>query len=61
VKDAVTPNEGIWFSLLVVTIVYTALGITAVQVLRSMARRWRDNDDVDLPTPYGPGSELVTP
>ena len=61
VKDAVTPNEGIWISLLVVTIVYTALGITAVQVLRSMARRWRENDDVDLPTPYGPGSELVTP
>ncbi len=59
VKDAVTPNEGIWISLLVVSIVYTALGITAVQVLRSMARRWREHDDVDLPTPYGPGSELV--
>jgi cytochrome bd ubiquinol oxidase subunit I len=61
VKDAVTPNEGIWISLLVVSIVYTALGVTAVQVLRSMARRWRENDDVDLPTPYGPGSELVAP
>jgi cytochrome bd ubiquinol oxidase subunit I len=39
--------------------VYTSMGIIAVRVLRSMARRWRESGDLDLPTPYGPGGELV--
>ena len=59
VTEAVTPNEGIWISLLGVALVYGALGVTAVQVLRSMARRWRELGDVDLPTPYGPDREPV--
>ncbi|HEY5874682.1 MAG TPA: cytochrome ubiquinol oxidase subunit I, partial [Ilumatobacteraceae bacterium] len=59
VEDAVTGNSGIWISFTAVVIVYTSMGIIAVRVLRSMARRWRESGDLDLPTPYGPGGELV--
>ena len=58
-EDAVTSNSGIWFSLAAVVIVYTSMGLLATKIIRGMARRWRESDDVDLPTPYGP-SELVS-
>jgi cytochrome bd ubiquinol oxidase subunit I len=51
-KDAVTDASGIWVSLSVVLVLYTALGISTVLVLRAMARRWREAEDVDVP--YGP-------
>jgi cytochrome d ubiquinol oxidase subunit I len=51
-EDAVTQASGIWVSLAVVIVLYTALGISTVLVLRAMARRWREADDVDVP--YGP-------
>ena len=51
-KDAVTDANGVWVSLAVVLVLYTALGITTVLVLRAMARRWRSADEVDLL--YGP-------
>jgi cytochrome bd ubiquinol oxidase subunit I len=51
-KDAVTDASGIWVSLSVVILLYTALGISTVVVLRAMARRWREAEDVDVP--YGP-------
>jgi cytochrome d ubiquinol oxidase subunit I len=51
-KDAVTDASGIWVSLSVVIVLYTALGISTVVVLRAMARRWREAEDVDVP--YGP-------
>ena len=54
VKDAVTPNGGIWISLSVIVVVYAALGVIATRVVRSMSRRWRENGEIDLPTPYGP-------
>jgi cytochrome d ubiquinol oxidase subunit I len=54
VEDAVTENSGIWISLTAIVVIYTAMGVAAAKVLRSMARRWRESDDVDLPTPYGP-------
>jgi cytochrome bd ubiquinol oxidase subunit I len=56
VEDAVTENSGIWISLAAIVVIYTAMGVAAATVLRSMARRWRESDDVDLPTPYGPPS-----
>jgi cytochrome d ubiquinol oxidase subunit I len=59
VEEAVTDNPGIWISLAAIIVVYASMGAIAVQVLRSMARRWRESDDLELPTPYGPGSELV--
>jgi cytochrome d ubiquinol oxidase subunit I len=54
VEDAVTENSGIWISLGAIVVIYTAMSVAAGKVLRSMARRWRESDDVDLPTPYGP-------
>jgi cytochrome d ubiquinol oxidase subunit I len=54
VEDAVTENSGIWASLTAIVVIYTAMGVAAATVLRSMARRWRENAEVDLPTPYGP-------
>jgi cytochrome bd ubiquinol oxidase subunit I len=51
-EDAVTEASGIWVSLAIVIVLYTALGISTVVVLRAMARRWRDAEDVDVP--YGP-------
>jgi cytochrome d ubiquinol oxidase subunit I len=38
----------------VIVAVYTAMTVGAAIVLRSMARRWRDGEGADLPTPYGP-------
>lgn len=56
VRDAVTPNGGIWISFTAILIVYAGLGLITVAILRSMSRRWRDNGEIDLPTPYGPSS-----
>jgi cytochrome d ubiquinol oxidase subunit I len=51
-EDAVTEASGVWVSLAVVLLLYTALGIATVLVLRTMARRWRAGAEVDVP--YGP-------
>jgi cytochrome d ubiquinol oxidase subunit I len=54
-EEAVTQADGIWFSFGLVLILYAGLGTTAVMVLRSMSRRWREagsSEDVD--SPYGP-------
>ena len=59
-EDAVTANSGIWISLVVMIAIYTSMGVIASRVLLGMARRWRADPDSDLPTPYGPGGELVT-
>jgi cytochrome d ubiquinol oxidase subunit I len=58
--DAVTGNSGVWISLVVMVVIYTSMAVIASRVLLGMARRWRDDPDSDLPTPYGPGGELVT-
>ncbi len=55
--DAVTQNSGVWISLTAIVILYLSMAVVATKVIRGMARRWRESDDVDLPTPYGP-SEL---
>jgi cytochrome bd ubiquinol oxidase subunit I len=53
-EDAVTDASGVWVSLGVVVVLYSALGIATVLVLRAMSRRWRaaETDEVDVP--YGP-------
>jgi cytochrome d ubiquinol oxidase subunit I len=57
VRDAVTPNSGIWITFTITVLLYATLTVVACIVLRSMSRRWRDTDAADLPTPYGPPSE----
>jgi cytochrome bd ubiquinol oxidase subunit I len=53
-EDAVTQADGVWVSLGVVLLVYTALGIATVIVLRAMSRRWREAQVDDVDVPYGP-------
>jgi cytochrome bd ubiquinol oxidase subunit I len=54
-EDAVTDASGVPITLGVVFVVYAALGVATVVVLRAMARRWREGDDVEVP--YGPRPE----
>jgi cytochrome d ubiquinol oxidase subunit I len=58
-EDAVTRADGVWVSLAVVVVLYTAVGTAAVLVLRSMARRWRAADASEPPVPYGPPPDLA--
>jgi cytochrome d ubiquinol oxidase subunit I len=60
-EDAVTSNSGIWISLAVMVVVYTSMAVVGGRVLLGMARRWREDESLDLPTPYGPEGELRRP
>ena len=60
VEEAVTTNSGVWISLLGVVLLYSSMGLIAARVLRRMAARWRQDPHSDLPTPYGPGREVVS-
>ena len=53
-EDAVTDASGIGVTLAAVVLLYSALGVATVLVLRAMSRRWRDEDDVESDVPYGP-------
>jgi cytochrome d ubiquinol oxidase subunit I len=55
--DAAGDNPQLWILLVATTVVYTALTIGAVVVLRSMARRWRAGEE-ELPSPYGPETSI---
>jgi hypothetical protein len=39
---------------ILVGIVYTAVAVAAVYVLRTMARRFRNREDAEVDVPYGP-------
>lgn len=54
VIDAVTGAGNLWWSLVVLVVVYAAMSAGAILVLRSMARRWREGEALELATPYGP-------
>lgn len=55
--DAVTQNSGVWISLTAIIVLYASMAYLATRVIRGMTRRWRDSDEIDLPTPYGPSVE----
>ncbi|QYJ05104.1 cytochrome ubiquinol oxidase subunit I [Nocardioides panacisoli] len=52
-SEAAGDNSGLWWLLGATTALYTAMGVGAAVVLRSMARRWREGEE-SLPSPYGP-------
>jgi cytochrome d ubiquinol oxidase subunit I len=55
VRDAASDVAGaLWISFAAMIVVYTGMFVGAGLVLRSMARRWRRGESLDLPTPYGP-------
>ena len=60
-EDAVTDAGGIWVTFGLVLALYTALGIAAILILRSMARRWREGESLDEDVPYGPGRARPPP
>jgi cytochrome d ubiquinol oxidase subunit I len=53
-EDAVTAASGVSITLAAVVLLYIALGIATVVVLRAMPRRWREADVPDTDVPYGP-------
>ena len=55
VEDAVTGASGVWYSFTAVVILYTLVGAGLIYTLRSMSKRWREDDsDDDTGMPYGP-------
>jgi len=58
-SEAVTEAEGIWFTFGLVLLLYAALGTTAVLVLRSMSRRWRERGSENVQSPYAPRTEEI--
>ncbi len=54
VEDAVTRGSGVWVTLVVLIVGYTVMTVMASITLRSMARRWREGEPLELPTPYSP-------
>src|SRR5262249_32411409 len=57
-EEAVTEAEGIWFAFAGILVLYTALGTTAILVLRRLSRRWREADgDDEGGVPSGPRPE----
>lgn len=53
-KDAVTEADGVGVLFGTILALYTALGVVTVAVLRTMARRWREQGEREQGLPYGP-------
>jgi cytochrome bd ubiquinol oxidase subunit I len=53
-KDAVTGASGVPVTLSAIVLLYSALGVLTVLILRSMARRWRTAEIGEDDVPYGP-------
>jgi cytochrome bd ubiquinol oxidase subunit I len=53
-EDAVTGASGVWFTFAGTMVLYAALGVATVLILRTMSRRWREADDAEVEVPYGP-------
>jgi cytochrome d ubiquinol oxidase subunit I len=57
VEDAATGNTGVWISFGAVVVLYLALGVTTILVLRGMSRRFRRAGGfTDHDAPYAPGA-----
>jgi len=54
VDEAVTTNSNVWITLTATIVVYSAMGIAAFAVIRSMSSRWRHGEADALPSPYSP-------
>jgi cytochrome bd ubiquinol oxidase subunit I len=57
VEDAATANTGVWITFVAVTLLYAALGVTAILVLHGMSRRFRRAGGFsDVGSPYAPST-----
>jgi cytochrome bd ubiquinol oxidase subunit I len=58
VESAATGNSGVWITFVAVVLLYVALGVTTIMVLRAMSKRFRRSGGfVDHDVPYGPSSQ----
>jgi cytochrome bd ubiquinol oxidase subunit I len=58
VEAAATGNTGVWITFVAVFVLYAALAVTTIMVLRSMSRRFRRAGGfAEQDTPYGPSAE----
>jgi cytochrome bd ubiquinol oxidase subunit I len=53
-EDAVTGASGVWVTFSAVLVLYAALGVATVLILRTMAHRWRTAEISEAEVPYGP-------
>jgi cytochrome d ubiquinol oxidase subunit I len=53
-EDAVTKADGVWVTFIAVIGLYIVLATALILTLRAMSRRWRANEDADVP--YGPST-----
>ena len=60
-EQGVTGASGIWLTFSIVLVLYTVLGVATVLVLRSLARRWREQGSDAVDVPYGPREEPPAP
>jgi cytochrome d ubiquinol oxidase subunit I len=57
VEDAATGNTGVWITFIAIVVLYVALGITTILVLRGMSRRFRRAGGfTDHDAPYAPSA-----
>lgn len=59
VEDAATANTGVWVTFIAVVVLYLALAVTTILVLRGMSRRFRGREG--LPEHEGPYSPSAPP
>jgi cytochrome d ubiquinol oxidase subunit I len=53
-EDAVTKSDGVYVTFTVVLLLYVLLGTALIVTLRTMARRWRSQEEPETDVPYGP-------
>jgi cytochrome d ubiquinol oxidase subunit I len=58
-EDAVTKADGVWITFTAIVVLYAALGTALILTLRAMARRWRANEEPEVP--YGPSDTMADP
>ncbi|MGA7834689.1 MAG: cytochrome ubiquinol oxidase subunit I [Acidimicrobiales bacterium] len=58
-SKAATTNPNVIASLTFVIVLYCALGVTTVVVLRTLSRRWRQGTTAETLVPYGPREHEV--
>jgi len=63
VEDAATTNSGVWVTFVAIVVLYIAVAVTLVMVLRRMSRRFREADALNEgDVPYGPrGPDALGP
>jgi cytochrome d ubiquinol oxidase subunit I len=60
-EEGVTGASGVWVTFSIVLVLYAALGTAAILILRSMAKRWREQGEESVVVPYGPRAEPPSP